>query len=159
VDVAALWAEAYQGEVLGETFFQLLAERQTDPDRRRDLEVLAELERSTKLLAEPVFARNGYGRGDTEGSVQAATAGVDGAVIAPWEDTLRTIAAIADTFLPKYRQLVDALDDGEDRDVARAYVDHELALVSYARRTLGEEEGEPLERIRALPHVAPNLAG
>ena len=51
-----LWVEAYQGEVLGETLFTLLSERQGDPTRRHQLEVLATLERATKQLAEPHVA-------------------------------------------------------------------------------------------------------
>jgi hypothetical protein len=159
VDAAALWGEAYQGEVLGEAFFQLLSERQTDPDRRHELEVLAELERSTKRLAEPVLDRHGYDRGDSAETVRTATDAVDNAVAAPWEDNLRTIVVVAESFLPKYQQLVELSDDDQDREVARAYVAHEQALMSYARRALGEEAGDPLEQIAALPHVAPNLAG
>jgi len=159
MDVAALWGEAYQGEVLGEAFFQMLSERQTDPARRHELEVLAELERSTKLLAEPVFDRNGYDRGDSAETTQTAADAVENAAMAPWEDNLRLIVVVAESFLPKYRELVELSTDEQDRAVARSYVDHELALMSYARRALGEEQGDPLEQVVALPHVAPSLAG
>jgi hypothetical protein len=54
----------------------------------------------------------------------------------------------------KYRQLVELVDNDEDRAVAEAYVEHELALVAWARRALGQEDGEPLEPIFSLPHVA-----
>ena len=47
-----LWVEVYQGEVLGEALFGLLTEREQDPARRRQLETLVVLERSTKELAE-----------------------------------------------------------------------------------------------------------
>src|SRR5690349_9435943 len=127
MDAGTLWGEAYQGEVLGEAFFQLLSERQTDPARRHELEVLAELERSTKLLAEPVFERNGYDQGGSAETVQTAAGAVDGAAAAPWEDNLRLIVVVAESFLPKYQQLIELSEDERDRKVARAYVDHELA--------------------------------
>ena len=38
--------------------------------------------------------------------------------------------------------------------IAEAYVAHEEALAAFARRVLGQEAGEPLEQILALPHVA-----
>ena len=34
-----LWVESYQGEILGETLFGLLAEREEDDGRRHQLEV------------------------------------------------------------------------------------------------------------------------
>ena len=37
VEADELWVEAYQGEILGEVIFSLMAERADDPDRRRDL--------------------------------------------------------------------------------------------------------------------------
>ena len=44
--------------------------------------------------------------------------------------------------------------DARERAIAEAYVAHEEALAAWARRSLGEEAGEPLELILALPHVA-----
>jgi hypothetical protein len=41
-----LWRQAYEGEVLGEALFSALADRTEEPERRRQLEVLALLERS-----------------------------------------------------------------------------------------------------------------
>ena len=71
-----------------------------------------------------------------------------------WADLLHSVCTVAETYLVKYRELVDLVDNDEDRVVAEAYVDHELALVAFARRALGEEAGDPLELIFALPHVA-----
>jgi hypothetical protein len=152
--VEELWREAYQGEVLGETVFGLLAQRIEDPERRRQLEVLTLLERSTKYLAEPVFERNGYDRGDVDALVASITAGIEHSATSPWEEMVRSTITIADGYLVKYRQLVELVDNADDRAVADAYVAHELALVSWARRALGEEAGDPLEPILALPHVA-----
>jgi hypothetical protein len=152
VTVAELWREAYQGEVLGEAIFGFLAERETDAGRAAMLTALTELERSTKALAEPVFERNGYDRGDDAATIAAALANPDALAAMGWEDFLRSITPIAEGFLVQYRQLVDLVDNADDRAIAEAYVEHELALVAFARRALGEEPGEPLEPIRALAH-------
>lgn len=155
--IAALWTEAYQGEVLGETIFGALAEHEPDPSRRGYLEMLTVLERTTKELAEPVFERNGYDRGDTAATVAAAEAGASAASEMNWDDFLRSIPPVADRFLVTYREIVTLVDNDDDRAVAEAYVAHELALASFARRALGEEPGDPLEPIAALPHVARSL--
>lgn len=154
---AELWAESYQGEVLGETIFALLAEQQDDPEHRRHLELLAVLERSTKELADPVFDRNGFDRGDTAASVAAATEAATGAAQLSWTDLLASIEPIAEGFLVKYRELVTLVDNDDDRAVAEAYVAHELALVEFARRALRGDD-DAAEPVLALPHVAAALA-
>lgn len=152
--VEELWRESYQGEVLGETVFGLLAQRCEDPDQRKQLEVLTLLERATKEIAEPVLERNGYDRGDVDNLVAAITANIDSSAAAPWDEMVRSTITIADGYLVKYRELVGLVDNDADRAVAEAYVAHELALVSWAKRALGEEDGDPLEPILSLPHVA-----
>lgn len=68
-----LWTESYQGEVLGERLFGLLAASETGEVRRNQLEVLTLLERSTKELAEtPLRARRPRPRGDTAATVESA---------------------------------------------------------------------------------------
>jgi hypothetical protein len=153
-----LWVESYQGEVLGETLFGLMAEREDDADRRHQLEVLTLLERATKELAEPVFDRRSMDRGDTAASVATATSIAESLMDVSWNDFLSSFAAVTAEFLEKYRQLVVLADNDADREVAEAYVSHEEALAAFARRALGEEAGEPLERILSLPHVAATTA-
>lgn len=148
-----LWVESYQGEVLGETLFGLLAQRQTDPLRRHQLEVLTVLERSTKELAEPVFEAGGFARGDTAATFESATRLADTVATMAWEEFLGSFEPVTKQFLAKYLELVELAHDDSERRIAEAYVAHEEALASFARRALGLEEGEPLERILALPHV------
>jgi hypothetical protein len=148
-----LWVESYQGEVLGEALFGAMADREENPEHRHQLEVLTLLERSTKELAEPVFETRGLDRGDTErtlataAELAAALAGVS------WDDFLRSIEPVTQEFLAKYRELVELAPDDAERAIAEAYVDHELALAAFAHRALGEESGDPLQLILALPHV------
>ncbi len=153
-----LWIESYQGEVLGEALFGSLAEREEDPGRRRQLEVLTLLERSTKELAEPVLGRRALERGDTEASRSAAVALADAVVGMTWDDFLASFQLITDEFLVKYRRLVELASDDVERAVAEAYVAHEVAIASFARRALGQEAGDPLGPILALPHVTAALA-
>jgi hypothetical protein len=149
-----LWTESYQGEVLGETLFGRLAERRDDPEQRRLLEVLTLLERSTKELAEPLLERKGYPRGDTAATVAQASELAEGLVDVPWEQFLASFEPVTKEFLAKYHRILELTDDESERAVAEAYVAHEHALCAFARRALGQEAGEPLAEILALPHVA-----
>jgi hypothetical protein len=154
-----LWMESYQGEVLGETVFGWLAEREDDAERKYQLQTLTRLERTTKELAEPVFVRRGIDRGDTESTVAAALELAGTVAEMPWEEFVAGIIPLTVEFLGKYRQLVElALDDFE-RLIAEAYVAHEEALAAFARRAIGQEAGEPLELILALPHMAVATSG
>jgi hypothetical protein len=154
MDADELWVESYQGEVLGEALFALLAERESDPERRRQLDGLLLLERATKELAEPVLERRALDRGDTAGTVADAAGIADAVGTMQWEDFLGSLEPGTTQFLLKYRRLVELSTDETERGIAEAYVAHERALAAFARRALGQEAGEPLEPIHALPHVA-----
>jgi hypothetical protein len=49
---------------------------------------------------------------------------------------------------------VELATDKAERNIAEAYVAHEKALAVFIRRALGQEAGEPLQAILALPHIA-----
>jgi acyl-CoA reductase-like NAD-dependent aldehyde dehydrogenase len=149
-----LWVEAYQGEVLGEALFGLLAAREVDETRRAQLETLTLLERATKELAEPVFDRRGLDRGDTDATVTSANGLADTVAAMPWEQFVSSLEPGTAEYLAKYRQLAELATDDTERAIAETYVAHERALASFARRVLGQEDGAPLEPILALPHVA-----
>jgi hypothetical protein len=159
MNAPTLWMESYQGEVLGETVFGWLADREENPERRDQLQTLTRLERSTKELAEPVFVRSGIERGDTEATVAAALEMAAAIGDMPWEEFMAGIVPLTVEFLAKYRQLVELAPDDFERLIAEAYVAHEEALASFARRSIGQEAGEPLELILALPHMAVAASG
>jgi hypothetical protein len=154
MSAAELWADAYQGEVLGEALFSELAGRQSDATRRHQLEVLTMLERCTKELAQPILAARDIASGDSAASAAAGRELGEGVADLPWDEFLRSFEPVTTQFLAKYRRLVVLATDDEERRVADAYVAHELALMAYVYRALGEETGDPLEPILALPHVA-----
>ena len=154
MSAAELWVDAYQGEVLGEALFGALVARQADPERSHQLEVLTMLERATKELAESVLERRGLPRGDSTRSVEMGRELADGVADVAWVEFLRSFEPVTSQFLAKYRRLVELASDETERAVAQAYVEHEQALMVFVRRALGEEPGEPLEPILALPHVA-----
>ena len=153
MSASELWVESYQGEVLGESLFGAMAEREQDPGRRHQLEVLTLLERATKELAEPVFERRKLDFGDTAATLATAKELAEALAGISWEEFLGSIEGITTQFLAKYRELVELATDDFEREIAAAYVAHEEALACFGRRALGSEPGEPLELVLALPHV------
>src|ERR1700730_11129615 len=113
-----LWVESYQGEVLGEALFGLLALREEDLARRHQLEVLTLLERATKKLADPVFEKRALDRGDTAATVEAAAGMADAVAGMPWEEFLGSFEPVITQFLDRYRQLVDLATDKTEREIA-----------------------------------------
>jgi hypothetical protein len=154
VNVAELWIETYQGEVLGEALFGLMAEGEDSPPRRHQLEVLTLLERSTKELAEPLLDRRGLDRGDTARTLADASELAVAVADMSWEDFLASIPPGTAQFVARYRELLERASDAQERDIAEVYIAHEEALAAFVRRSLGEEPGDPLEPILSLPHVA-----
>src|SRR5690349_3843970 len=106
-----LWVESYQGEVLGEALFGLMAQRESDPARRDQLDALTLLERATKELAEPVLDRRGIERGDIDASLATAKEFADALAQTSWEDFLRSLTPVTAQFLAKYEELVSLCDD------------------------------------------------
>jgi hypothetical protein len=154
VEADDLWLESYRGEELGEALFGMLAEREEDPGRRRQLEALRLLEQRTKELAGPVLERRDLDRPDA-GAARAEAEAAAGAVAGmPWAEFLGSFQPVIGEFLAKYRRLVELSDDETEREVAQAYVAHEQALEAFVRRAVGQEAGEPLQPILDLPHVA-----
>ena len=153
MSASELWVESYQGEVLGEALFGSMADREQDPEHRRQLQVLTLLEKATKELAEPVFERRELDVGDTAATLATAKELADALAEISWEEFLGSIEGIT-VRIP--RQVPRARRAGYRRlrdGIAEAYVAHEEALACFARRALGSEPGEPLELILALPHV------
>jgi hypothetical protein len=148
-----LWVESYQGEVLGEALFGSLATCEAYRDHSDQLRVLALLERTTKELAEPVFERRQLDRGDTAATLESATELADAVAGITWDEFLASFESVTEQFLAKYRELVAHASDDTEREIAETYVAHEEALAAFARRSLGNEMGDPLELIMALPHV------
>lgn len=145
---AELWEKSFQGEVLGEAYFVLMAEHTPEPDRRAKLEALAVLERCTKeMLARPM-ARLGLSTESDPDVLDGAAAVVD----FDYQSMLRALPQLAAAYLGYYRRLRELVDP-EDHAVADALIAHEMALELFAWRELSEESDASLDPVRALSHV------
>jgi hypothetical protein len=143
-----LWVRAYQGEVLGEALFGLLADKAADPDHAAKLRVLSELERKTKDAIAPALERAGL---PTEPDPEMKTLADALAVDMAWTDFLAATEAITVQFIPLYER-IGALDPSE-RAASDLLVAHEDALRSFARAEQAGDTATSLDAINALAHM------
>jgi hypothetical protein len=148
-DVTAMWAESYQGEVIGEAYFAEMAELCDDPEQASTLQWLARLERTTRFALVPTMQRLGLSiepDPDTVAVVRAAAAGDSYAAM------LEATGPVAEAYLGLYRRLA-GLAEVEDRPTAELLIAHEEALADFVRREQAGDRESSLHAIMALPHV------
>jgi hypothetical protein len=143
-----LWERAYQGEVLGETLFGLLAVRLEDPARAAKMRRLATLEQRTKEAVAPALERAGL---STAPDPEMFTLADALAVEMPWEDFLAATEAITEQFIALYRRIGEL--DPSELDASDLLVAHEVALRAFARAELEGQTETSLAEIDALAHM------
>ncbi len=143
-----LWVRAYQGEVLGEALFGIIAERLEDPARAAKMRRLATLECRTKEAIAPALERAGLSTApDPEMFTLADALAVD----MPWEDFLGATEAITEQYMPLYRRIGEL--DPSEQDASDLLVAHEAALRAFARAELEGRTETSLAEIDALAHM------
>ncbi|HSZ37914.1 MAG TPA: hypothetical protein VK773_12550 [Acidimicrobiales bacterium] len=145
-----LWVKAYQGEVLGEALFDLIADQVDDDDHKAKMRVLAKLERRTKEAVAPALERAGLPTEPDPESLKTAEA-LSGAAATPWKDLLATFEPITSQFCAMYRRIGEL--DPAERETSDLLVAHELALRDFARAEIAGETATSLDRIEALAHM------
>src|SRR5579863_544224 len=145
-DLGTLLVKAYQGEVSGETLFGRLAQHSAEPEHRRKLDVLRELEARTRRAMVPAMERHALPIEPDPAVEGDAVALADGAATLAWSDLLGAFEPITTQFLAMYRRIGE-LAPPEDREMAGLLVDHEEALREFARRELSGRGDESLELI------------
>lgn len=136
--IAELLRKSWEGEILGESFFEGLAKAL--PDDRREWEALARLERVTGRLVEAVAKAHGVEVDEAE-AARTGAAFAESATEESRDDLLKaTIGLANDEFLPLYRQIAGV--PGEDEStLGKALVAHELALIHCCEALLAGEPG------------------
>jgi hypothetical protein len=149
--VNELWVKAYQGEVLGEAFFQGVAGLLDDAARADKMRVLATLERRTKDAVAPALERAGLSTEPDAEMVGVAEALVPGSARGTWDEFMSSVMSVTDQFLPLYRRIGE-LDPAES-ETADLLVAHEIALHAFARAELAGESATSLDAVHALAHM------
>ncbi len=116
-------SECWAAEVSGVSYYEALGERL--PDRRREFDVLALVEKTTRDLIEAVARRYGVSIDQDEAvriGVEVAQLGND------WKEVLVNALAYTPDTLRMYTNLADVLPE-EESALGEAVVDHECAQI------------------------------
>jgi rubrerythrin len=116
-------SESWAAEVSGVAYYEALAQR--FPDRRREFEALAVVERTTRDLVEAVARRHGVSidhRTAERVGVEVAQSGND------WREVLENALSYTPDTLRMYENLASVLPEHESV-LARAIVEHERAQI------------------------------
>jgi hypothetical protein len=151
-DLGTLWVKAYQGEVSGEVLFGRLSELVVEPDHRRRLDVLRELEARTKAALVPAMEHHGLPTDADPDVERDARALADASASLPWSVLMEAFEPITTQFIALYTR-IGALARPEDRAVADLLVAHEEALRAFARLELAGQGEDSLGAITSLPHM------
>ncbi len=149
--VEKLWEQAYQGEVLGETFFSGVADHLDDAEQVRKMRVLAELERRTKEAVAPALTRAGVSTEPDAETVGLAEALADDSANRSWGDLMASIGSVTDQFIPLYQRIGEL--DPSELEAADLLVAHEVALRDFTRAELAGDAATSLDPVNALAHM------
>ncbi|WP_396910560.1 hypothetical protein [Mycolicibacterium sp.] len=130
---AELLRRAYEGEIIGCAMYQEMLD---DPAcvENEALPLLFDIERLTADALKPLITRYGVAVSEdaasTEGRRLAASV-----ARRPWKEMWTEVTRLADAYLDDFRRLADVLD-GDDAVIGRQVVEHEEALIAFARREI-----------------------
>jgi cytochrome P450 len=158
-DVEQYLTDAHQGEVLGEAFFALLAEREVEAEAAAKWRVLEHLERHVKLRLRAELERRGF---PTEEDLAKAEQGRQAAVgLGPFPSgsDSRGFRDALQGFVDGFRAARDAAP-ADLKQIAGFVLGHEEALLAFAEREVageGEKSTQPVEEFLAATGAAADV--
>ena len=149
---AESFAMAYAEEISGESYFAALSAAEPDPRCAALWAKLALIEQRTHTIMHPLAAALGVLPADRQAEIQS---GIDQAAAwtSPWLDKMRLILRDYPAYVTEFETL-KSLAPPEMQSVAQLLIDHEVAMVGFARLELAgdPDPGAPLDTY--LAHVS-----
>lgn len=136
---------AYEEEIAGETYFARLAEFQTGRAREA-LELMAKMEVVTARAIEPVLARNGIATAPVDQLRKEGITEADLLANVSATDLFTTMRDTYDAYVTEFEQTLARAPDA-DKPAMQILIDHEVALIDFARAELQGDAGslKPLQ--------------
>jgi cytochrome P450 len=125
--------DAYQGEVLGEAFFALLAERTLDSERSSQWRLLERLERHAKSCMRDELEQRGLPLTEDADQCETGRALARGVSTLGWDDQCEAIASSVRESLTVTREMIGAASP-EFAETVRFFLAHEEALLEFAEK-------------------------
>ena len=152
-------SEFYNGEVYGETLLSALVGSARNADERLKWSMLLQLETETKAwLRAPMVAHGVSIEERTEDRDKGLARARERASL-PWSQAMQSMYdGLSGHYVPLYQSYADAArmrGEAAEEAVCRYMVEHELALVEFARRELAgagvAQSLEPVQRMLKYP--------
>lgn len=148
--------ELYQGEVFGEALFDEMLHHLSSDDERLKIAELLQLETETKARLRPLMISLGKSVSSDPNQVQAGRDTAKAIATLPWEVKIATILqTLSEHFLPRFKEIAaDArMQPSHLREIADSMVEHETALVEFAKAETRGETNTSLSHVtRLLSH-------
>jgi cytochrome P450 len=148
-DGARYLTDAYQGEVLGEAFFALLAEREREAEPAAKWRLLERLERHVKGRLRVELEQRAIDATEDRAKVAEARAGAAALGTLPWRQRMAAFETAVGGFVASFETAAEAAP-ADLKEVASFVLQHEQALLSFAERELRGEGATSCEPVSAF---------
>jgi hypothetical protein len=143
-------AELYQGEVIGEVFFDGLMASLADARERYVVGCMLQLETETKARLRPHVLRNGLPLAEDAAARAEGLALASAMAPMNWSGKMQALFSELDTkYVPRYKE-IDAGAPQALREVTASMVEHETALRETARREMIGETHHSVDPVVTL---------
>lgn len=132
----ALLRRAYEGEIIGCAMYRGLIARR-GKDHRRALELLYDIERLTADALAPLIGHYGVAVSEENATREGQQLGVS-LFDQPWKSMWTEVSRLAADYLRDFNRLANALDEPHTA-IGRQVVEHEEALIDFARREIADD--------------------
>jgi cytochrome P450 len=157
-DTGRYLTDAYQGEVVGEAFFALMAEREIDGGAAAKWRVLEHLERHVKGRLRAELLRRGLPAEEDRGKVEEGRKTAASFAAVPREAAARLLRDAVKGFVDGFRASLGAAP-AEAKEIAEFVLRHEEALLAYSEREVAgaPESTRPISDFLAATGAGPDL--
>ncbi len=125
-------SELYQGEIIGEVFFDELLKRFDSPQHQYKLATLLQLETETKARLRPTVLELGVELAELDGYRKQGLDFVESCEGMDWKGLMAYLSEIVEPYVKKFIGFAEVAPP-EYKDVADSMVVHEAAILTFAR--------------------------
>lgn len=148
-DLPAYLDDIYQGEVLGEAFFALLAERESDDAESAKWRVLEHLERHVKQRLRSELETRGLPAQEDPARVAEGRKMAAGLGALPRAERMKALRDLLPAYVERYRA-ADEAAPAELRELTGFVLGHEEALLAFAEREVAGEGAKSTHPVEAF---------
>ena len=152
----AILDEVYQGEVIGEAFFNTLLPRFKSPEQQYKLGSLLQLETEFKAKVRPIAIAHGLDPVEREESRQKGQGFADSLEGETWEEVMASFAGLMTTFVTRYKEMGAAVPS-DYKEFGVHLAAHEKSIGDFVKlEAAGETINSIDDVVKQLNHPLPS---